>query len=731
MPLNTKVAGWLAGEQKVITRLPAARRVFTKANGELYKAGDLFRQPELAATLKEIASQGPAYMYSGQWARHFVDAVEREGGRITPADMADYRALWTDPIETTFRGYRVVATGPPETGGLATLGSQKVVETGDLKKYGEYTRSSDMLYDLIQISRREGMLANAPAQLRKQYFPASGGSVNVLLTSEAAAATWKYIQQHMRPPEAGEAGINHTAAVIAADARGNVACVLHSLVGFYWGGTGIFVDGISIPDSASFQQKAIAKAGPGARLPGPADLIIVLKEGKPVLASAAIGVALAQATLQNLVNILEFGMDPKTSADQPNTEGPYFGLNPNGTSRPEMDQETVAEGEFSQAVLDGVRARGQAIKVVDRNYGQRGYWIGIQIDKGAHMLAGGVTPFSTGMAEGYQPIPPYSCITIVTYASRHFDQDPGHSPALRRRGFRAAAPGRAPAAPCRTGQSRKAQRGERQGGERQGREEAARGEDVSDQAHHSDRRQRGEVHRHRRHHAAEEGRRHGDGQHLLHRLHQGRRAGHHHARPLTFAFNGGPGSSSVWLQMGALGPKRVAMDPEGNALPPPYKLVDNEYSILDLTDLVFIDPVSTGFSRAIPEQDAKNFHGINGDLESVADFIRLYTTRNSRWTSPKFLAGESYGTTRAANLSGYLQQRMGIRAERHHADLGGAEFRDHQLRPRQRSAVHAVSADLHGHGLVSQETAAGSDGQPAQGAGGEPSSSPRTSTAWR
>jgi len=130
-------------------------------------------------------------------------------------------------------------------------------------------------------------------------------------------------------------------------------------------------------------------------------------------------------------------------------------------------------------------------------------------------------------------------------------------------------------------------------------------------------------------------------------------------RPLTFAFNGGPGSSSVWLQMGALGPKRVAMDPEGNALPPPYKLVDNEYSILDLTDLVFIDPVSTGFSRAIPEQDARNFHGIKGDLESVADFIRLYTTRSARWTSPKFLAGESYGTTRAANLSGYLQTHMG------------------------------------------------------------------------
>ena len=131
-------------------------------------------------------------------------------------------------------------------------------------------------------------------------------------------------------------------------------------------------------------------------------------------------------------------------------------------------------------------------------------------------------------------------------------------------------------------------------------------------------------------------------------------------RPLTFAFNGGPGSSSVWLQLGALGPKRVMMDPGGKPLPPPYKLVDNEYSILDVTDLVFIDPVSTGFSRAIPEQDAKNFHGITADTESVAEFIRLYMTRNSRWTSPKFLAGESYGTTRAANLSGYLQTQKGV-----------------------------------------------------------------------
>jgi len=131
-------------------------------------------------------------------------------------------------------------------------------------------------------------------------------------------------------------------------------------------------------------------------------------------------------------------------------------------------------------------------------------------------------------------------------------------------------------------------------------------------------------------------------------------------RPVTFSFNGGPGSSSVWLHLGAFGPRRVQMGDAGALLPPPYKLVDNDASLLDVTDLVFIDPVSTGYSRAVPGEPPKQFHGIEEDVQSVAEFIRLYATRNKRWSSPKFLAGESYGTTRAAGLSGYLQQRFGM-----------------------------------------------------------------------
>jgi carboxypeptidase C (cathepsin A) len=129
-------------------------------------------------------------------------------------------------------------------------------------------------------------------------------------------------------------------------------------------------------------------------------------------------------------------------------------------------------------------------------------------------------------------------------------------------------------------------------------------------------------------------------------------------RPVTYTFNGGPGSSSVWLHMGAFGPKRVVYaDDMGNAARPPYRTVDNEGSILDVTDLVFIDPVTTGYSRAIPFADASKFHGVDSDIQSVGEFIRLWTTRYGRWSSPKFLAGESYGTTRAAGLSGWLAQQ--------------------------------------------------------------------------
>jgi len=131
-------------------------------------------------------------------------------------------------------------------------------------------------------------------------------------------------------------------------------------------------------------------------------------------------------------------------------------------------------------------------------------------------------------------------------------------------------------------------------------------------------------------------------------------------RPITFAFNGGPGSASIWLHMGALGPRRVHLTDRGESPAPPYTLEDNANSWLDATDLVFIDPMSTGFSRPTEGTNAREYYGYPQDLASVANFVRLYTTRNGRWASPKLIAGESYGTVRAAGLSDYLQSRYGL-----------------------------------------------------------------------
>ncbi len=131
-------------------------------------------------------------------------------------------------------------------------------------------------------------------------------------------------------------------------------------------------------------------------------------------------------------------------------------------------------------------------------------------------------------------------------------------------------------------------------------------------------------------------------------------------RPIIFCFNGGPGSSSIWLHMTLFGPQRVVLEDDGTAGKPPHRLTVNEYCLLDASDIVFIDPIGTGYSRMLEGEKVAQFHDIQTDIESVGEFIRLYCSRNQRWASPKFIAGESYGTTRACGLAQYLQTKHGM-----------------------------------------------------------------------
>lgn len=404
VPINVILGRTLALHKGTLTRLADTKRVFTKRDGQLFRTGDKFRQPELAHTLRNVASQGSAYMYKGLWAHRMVEAVQREGGKLNLEDLAAYRPLWSEPLNIAYGDYQVFTLGLPNRGGLETLASLKLVEVSRLNKYGHYTRSADALYYLIQISRLQSILASQPAAIKK-FFDDGDHSPTSRLSTQSAERLWAQIQAPTRhelmdglltgPPQPG-----HSAGIVAVDNQGNVAAILHSLNGTAWGETGIFVDGVSIPDSARFQQQLISEAGPGRRLPEATNPLIVLREGRPILACTAIGTALHETTLENLINVLDFAMDPKTALDQPNTENPFYGIGVGLSPKFEMHHVAVGEGDFPASVLDGVRSRGQAIKTVP--YGTNdAYWIGVQIDHQAHKLRGGVPSVFNAHVEGY------------------------------------------------------------------------------------------------------------------------------------------------------------------------------------------------------------------------------------------------------------------------------------------------------------------------------------------
>lgn len=404
----------------VLVRLPEIKQIFTKADGTLYAKGDQFKQLQLAETLMKVAAKGASYMYTGEWAKKFVDSVRREGGNMTLKDLEDYKVLWNEPIQTTYRDYDVFTLGFPGTGGVNLVEALNLLEAADIAKFGHYATSPDALYGLIQISRVGYFLPALPPATIKTLFPDLDISPQSRLKKETAKLLWAAIQSPKwrllmqgiyksarkgadAAAQAVEKDIrksNHSDAVVAVDEEGNVAAICHSINTVIWGTTGIFVDGVSINDSASIQQQLIKAVGPGVRLPDPTNPAIFLKSGKPVLASSSIGSGLLEDTLQNLVNILNFGMDPKTSEDTPKFLSPDWGGFGGGGR---MEFQTFGKGEFSAEILLAVRTKGQDIKELkpEEQELRRGYWIGIKLDPATSKRQGAVMRHYNGYALGY------------------------------------------------------------------------------------------------------------------------------------------------------------------------------------------------------------------------------------------------------------------------------------------------------------------------------------------
>ena len=317
-------------------------------------------------------------MYTGDWAQAFVNVVQKEGGKITLKDLRDYAPIWSEPLRTDYRGYEVCATD----GGVDILEGLNLLELADPhSRYGHYTKSPDALYWLIQISRMSQYISNYPEDQTRTLFPSLSFGARERATKEHTRIIWEELRtpgrlQELEGPSSAPGG--HSDGVLAVDAEGNVAAVGHTINTNTWGTTGMFVRGISIPDSATYQQERMRKAGPGGRIRNEMNPLIVLRDGKPVLASAAIGGGLHEATLQHLHNVIDFGMGPQETMEQPIFHGPRW----TDSSFAKFDAAAIVPpAAFSEQLIQRVRKLGQPVVVLDHEdrFESCGWWVGLSI----------------------------------------------------------------------------------------------------------------------------------------------------------------------------------------------------------------------------------------------------------------------------------------------------------------------------------------------------------------
>lgn len=199
--LDSALAHIIHSRKEVLTRLDETKNIFTNEQGQLISQKVLFKQPQLANTLKKIAHEGPDYIYKGDWAKKFVAAVQNEGGRVSLEDLKSYQTIWEEPTHGAYKDYHIFAPGSSGAGGVKIMRMLYLLEKSQPSQYGHYTRSAEALYQLIQISRKDS---------------------------------------------------SHSDGIVVVDQMGNIATIVHTSNIVNWGTTGIFVEGISVPDSASF-----------------------------------------------------------------------------------------------------------------------------------------------------------------------------------------------------------------------------------------------------------------------------------------------------------------------------------------------------------------------------------------------------------------------------------------------------------------------------------------------
>jgi gamma-glutamyltranspeptidase/glutathione hydrolase len=377
--LNSIHSSMIERRKDVLSRRPDTKAIFTRADGSFYTEGDVIRQPELANTLKIVSELGSEYIYRGPWAERLVEAVQSEGGKLTLEDLAKYEVIWQEPIRYEFNEFTLYLHGAPAQGGTHLAESLNLVKESGLASMGDYRQDPEAFYWFSQLPNSFAT-SFIPVSMSELVFPGLDTRLEARSTSEHAATLWKMIQEGQFifavPP--AQKDPKHSDAIVVIDQWGNMAAVTHTINTSAWGGTGIFVDGISIPDSAAFQQTAIAETYPGNRLPDPTEPLLVFRHGKPLGAFSSIGAGLHQKTFTVLFNLINHGASLKEALDAPSTHLPAF--DSSNYLKPPVTQ--VVEGEFSPQLLTTARELGLEVNEFGKSAADRaprGYVVGAMI----------------------------------------------------------------------------------------------------------------------------------------------------------------------------------------------------------------------------------------------------------------------------------------------------------------------------------------------------------------
>ncbi len=380
MTVTAFQAGMFDSRKDVLSRLPETRAVFTKADGTFYREGELLKQSALADTLKAVARQGADYVYRGPWAAKFVAAVQAEGGKVTMEDMARYEVIWQDPLQYDFGDYTLYMHGRPAQGGTHLAEALNLAKVSGLADMGDYRESPEAFFWFTQFTHAFGISFIPSAARGTLFFGLDTGMQNRAEEDYAHALWDKMSSGDFAITAAPNEDPKHSDAIVVIDQWGNIAVATHTINTASWGTTGIFVDGVSIPDSASFQQAALAELEPGSRLPDPTEPVIMFRNGKPFGGFSSIGAGLHQKTFTVLYNVMAYGASLEEALSAPSTHLPAF--NTEGFMKPPTVQ--VVEGEFAAELLDQVRAMGLDVKEFPNTLdarAPRGYVVGAMINE--------------------------------------------------------------------------------------------------------------------------------------------------------------------------------------------------------------------------------------------------------------------------------------------------------------------------------------------------------------